>query len=230
VSNPSNLNQGNIFREVYDNPTRSLKVNLVGSGTPSLPNVVRLTDGTGYLSSTVDGAKRALDVNVINNIELSISHLDDSISLGDGSGLLTTTVEGSKRALDVSLLGGELDNVSGDFTQSPTGISVTTFNSASLPSLSSTVLVQYTVPAGNPVYLQKLYLSGDTIGKFTVKINAGIILVIRLSYTNIYQLIDLATNTAFGIPVSAGDIISIEVDNVSNGAVVYDATIQTMNT
>jgi len=97
------VNTGNVMREVFDRPSKALRVNITGSGSITLPNVMRITDGTGFISSTTSGAKRALDVNMINGIELTISHLDDSIRIGDGTGLVTATDYGSKKLLDVSL-------------------------------------------------------------------------------------------------------------------------------
>lgn len=97
-------NQSNIMQLVYDEANEALKVNLVGSGSPTLPNVVRLSDGTDYLTSTVVGADRALDVNIVNDIALTINHVDDSIRLGDGTVLFTSTTIGLKSALDVNLI------------------------------------------------------------------------------------------------------------------------------
>jgi hypothetical protein len=100
------LNQGNIWQNVYvpiDSDEGSIRVSIT-SGSPTLPSTVRLADGVDYLTTTVIGGDRALDVNVINALELTISHLDDSIRLGDGTNLLTSTTSGGKTALDVSVI------------------------------------------------------------------------------------------------------------------------------
>lgn len=96
------VNSGNVMRSAYEPTTESLRVNIVGSGSPTIPNVVRLSDGTDYISSTVVGSDRALDVNVVNALELSITHIDDSIRLGNGTSYLTTSTVGAKVALDVT--------------------------------------------------------------------------------------------------------------------------------
>jgi len=85
----SNLtfDSGSIIRAVYDNPSQSINVNLVGSGTPTLPNVVRLADGVDFLTTTVIGPVRSLDVSVKNMPEIIISDVDDSIKIGNGSGI-----------------------------------------------------------------------------------------------------------------------------------------------
>ena len=168
-----------------------------------------------------------MDVNVINSIELTIDQADDSIAIGDGSGNYTSTVDGSKRALDVSILGG---NLSGEFTQAPTGITVSTHDNQNLISGETKIVVQYIVPVGSTAYLQKAYVSADCVGKFTIYKNSTILLVVRLSPTTFYQSVDFATNTAFGIPANPGDVIKIEAQNVNGAAGIFDATIQTMNT
>lgn len=222
------LSPGNIAQAAFDDDTESIKVSIIGGGTPTLPSNVQLSDGTGNITSTVVGSDRALDVNVINSIELTIDQADDSIALGDGSGLFTSTIDGTKRALDVSIIGSA--NLSGEFTQAPTGATVTIQSSQTLTSGETKTIVQYTIPSGNQVYVQKAYVSADCVGKFTVYKNSTVLVVIRLSQTTFFQPIDFATNTAFGIPVSPGDVIKIDGQNVNGSSGTFDATIQTMNT
>lgn len=59
------------------------------------------------------------DINIDGEMEVSISHLTDSIRIGDGLQLVTTTSVGGDVGLDVNLIGGV---VSGTF--SPTGLKV----------------------------------------------------------------------------------------------------------
>lgn len=100
---------GNIIRQVYEPSSESLNVNIVGSGSPSLPSTVRLSDGTGYLSSTTGVGFRALDVSIKNIPEILISHADDSIRLGDGTNLNTITQNGVKYGLDVNIINTTLN-------------------------------------------------------------------------------------------------------------------------
>lgn len=100
---------GNIIRQVYEPTSESLNVNLVGSGSPTLPSSVRLTDGTGYLSSTVGLGYRALDVSIKNIPEIVISHTDDSIRIGDGVNLATITQNGLKYGLDINIINNSLN-------------------------------------------------------------------------------------------------------------------------
>ena len=181
---------------------------------------VRLEDPTtgAHVKVNTDGS---IDANVAVSAASG-----DNIALSDGTGLITTTVSGGKRALDVSIL----SSLSGEFKQVPAGVTATVYGSQSVTSSEVKTVVSYTVPTGNAVYAQKLYVSGDSVGKFTVYKNSSIILIVRLSQTTFYQAIDLATNTAFGLSTVPGDIIRIDVQNVNANTGTFDATIQTMNT
>lgn len=76
---------GNILRSVY-NTNESLNVTITGSGSPTLPNVVELSNGTDFITTTTEGSKIALDVAIQNIPEILISDIDDSIKIGDGTG------------------------------------------------------------------------------------------------------------------------------------------------
>ena len=90
------MDSGNILRAVFDNPSQSLNVNIQGSGTPTLPNVARLSDGTSFITSTVVGASRALDVAITNMPEIIITDTSDSIKIGNGSGTyMSVNTDGS---------------------------------------------------------------------------------------------------------------------------------------
>lgn len=158
---------------------------------------------------------------------LAVDHVSDSIRLGDGTNYLTSSTIGPKTALDVSIAGG---SVSGTFTQAPSGATVVTYGTQTVAISGTAIVSTYTVPAGNPVYLQKIYLSGESIAKWTVYKNASIIMIARMTHTDFSRTLDLATGSAFGVATSPGDVIDIEVENVSNSVSVFDATIQTMNT
>lgn len=219
------LSPGNIAQTVYSTDQDAIRVTLIGSGDITNPNVTRLSDGTGFISSTVVGADRALDVNIVNAVELTVSHIDDSIRLGDGTNYLTSTTGGGKVALDVNVSSGSLN---GSFKQEPSGNTVTTYDFDTVASGATSIVTQYTVPVGNAVYIQKIYLSGENLGKWTIYKNTDILMIIRTTYTDFSRTIELATSSAFGIVTVPGDIIKVEVENVTSSPSLYDATIQSM--
>lgn len=53
-----------------------------------------------------------IDVSA-GQVEVSITHLEDSVRLGDGIGFFTSTVAGAQRALDVSVVGSLTATLSG---------------------------------------------------------------------------------------------------------------------
>lgn len=66
---------------------------------------LRSSDGTLLTHSTV-GGKEALDVSIADgvNVEVDLSHVDDSVALGDGTNLFTSTTVGADIGLDVNLI------------------------------------------------------------------------------------------------------------------------------
>lgn len=56
---------------------------------------IRLGDGTSLITATTIGPDVGLDVNVINDLNLSVSHVDDSIKIGDGTDFLEVNSDGS---------------------------------------------------------------------------------------------------------------------------------------
>jgi len=219
-------NTGNITKLVYDEATESLKVSVVGSGVPSLGSTVRLSDGVAYLTSTVIGPDRALDVALIGVPEISISHADDSIRIGDGTSLVTTSTVGASVGLDVNLISG---SVNGTFTQAPTGPTVITYGASLALAIATTATTaSYTVPALKTSYIQKIYISGTQVGTYVVKIGVSTILTIRTSVTKFSEIVDISTGSAFGIKVVAGNVVSVQSTNEGSISGDFNITIQVM--
>lgn len=65
---------------------------------------LRASDGT-LLTHTDVGGKKALDVRLAEgvNVEVDLSHTDDSVRLGDGTSFFTSTTENGDTALDVHI-------------------------------------------------------------------------------------------------------------------------------
>lgn len=82
------------------------------SNMPDSANVgayLRSADGT-LLTHTDVGGKKALDVRVAEgiNVEVDLSHTDDSVRLGDGTNFLTSTTVGADVGLDVNLINASI--------------------------------------------------------------------------------------------------------------------------
>ena len=71
---------------------------------------LRASDGT-LLTHTDVGGKKALDVRIAEgiNIEVDLSHVDDSVRLGDGTSFFTSTAENADVALDVHISNTSID-------------------------------------------------------------------------------------------------------------------------
>ena len=70
---------------------------------------LRSADGT-LLTHTTVGGKEALDVNIVEgiNVEVDLSHIDDSVRLGDGTDFFTSTTVGADIGLDVNIINPSL--------------------------------------------------------------------------------------------------------------------------
>lgn len=75
---------------------------------------VRSSDGTLITHTTV-GGKEALDVRVAEgiNVEVDLSHVDDSVRLGDGTTLFTGTTVGADTGLDVNIINANIEVTQG---------------------------------------------------------------------------------------------------------------------
>lgn len=71
---------------------------------------LRSSDGTLLTHSDV-GGKKALDVSIADgvNVEVDLSHVDDSVRLGDGTDFYTSTSENGDISLDVHISNSDLD-------------------------------------------------------------------------------------------------------------------------
>lgn len=70
---------------------------------------LRASDGT-LLTHTDVGGKKALDVRLAEgvNVEVDLSHTDDSVRLGDGTSFFTSTTVGADIGLDVNLINASI--------------------------------------------------------------------------------------------------------------------------
>lgn len=99
----------------------------------SIGAFVRSSDGTLITHSTV-GGKEALDVSIADgvNVEVDLSHVDDSVALGDGTNLFTSTTVGADIGLDVNIINASIsiDDGAGSITVDATDLDIRDLSAA----------------------------------------------------------------------------------------------------
>lgn len=80
------------------------------AASDSVGAFLRASDGTLLTHSDV-GGKKALDVSIADgvNVEVDLSHVDDSVALGDGTTLFTGTTVGADHGLDVNIINASIE-------------------------------------------------------------------------------------------------------------------------
>lgn len=80
------------------------------AASDSVGAYLRASDGTLLTHSDV-GGKKALDVSIADgvNVEVDLSHVDDSVRLGDGTSFFTSTSENGDIALDVHISNSSIE-------------------------------------------------------------------------------------------------------------------------
>jgi len=97
----SQLSANQAIVQSYDEATDRLRVD--ATVTASIGEV-KITDGSIDATITTVGPKNGLDVNIVSDVVVDISHTDDSIRLGDGVSLITSTNVTGKQGLDVNII------------------------------------------------------------------------------------------------------------------------------
>ncbi len=116
-------------------------------------------------------------------------------------------------------------------TQQPFGETLLFYgNSLNLALGSSDNVIQYVVPTGPTVFMQKIYFSGTQVGTAIVYKNGVELLKVRLSPAVFTQVIDFATGSAFGVKLITGDEINVEAINNGNNIADFDVSLQLMET
>jgi len=122
---------------------------------------VRSSDGTLITHSTV-GGKEALDVSIADgiNVEVDLSHVDDSVRLGDGTSFFTSTSENGDISLDVHISNSDLDIRDLAFATDSVDVSGSevSLDAATLAALETVTVEQGTSP----------WVIGDGGGSITV--------------------------------------------------------------
>jgi len=104
-----------------------------------------------------------------------------------------------------------------------------TYNQVTVASLATMQIVTYTVPNGNQAILQIGAVSGENIGKYDLLINGTPQDTVRTMFGgDLTQRFDFTDGIGYGLPLNAGDVISIQVNNPRPYSANYNARIQVL--
>lgn len=142
----------NVLRDVHDPITQTLRTTATAIIAPGLDveidhteDSIRLGDGTNFLTSTTDGPKVGLDVNIINDLQIT-----------DGVNNLDINTDGS---INVTVVpGGSINNIYNEVTSVANGI--------------LTTIVTYVASTNGK--LKRVMVAGTNIAEYTIVINGTI--------------------------------------------------------
>lgn len=168
-------------------------------------------------------AIRTIDVDqygdfYTENNPLPVS-IDSTISVGEveikgspSGNLLDVNADGSINVVVESTSGGTVVN---------------TYNEVSVASRSTLQIVTYTIPVGKTALLQRSAVSGDNIGRYDLFINGVVQDTARTMFGgDLTQMFDFTDGIGSGLPLNAGDVVTVQVNNPRPTAANYNARVQ----
>lgn len=109
------------------------------------------------------------------------------------------------------------------------GTVINTYGTTSVASNATTQLVSYTVPLANTGQLQISTFSGDNIGTYSILINGIVQDTLRTMFgTSLSGTFLFSAGASAGLPLSAGDVITVTANNPRPTAATYNARIQVL--
>lgn len=222
------LDANQVLRSVYDIANNCLRVCVIGSDAPGggsgaleviishTDDSIRLGDGVKLVTATQIGGLVGLDVHLINSdIDIrDLSHLQDSVTIGDpDDDILDIQPDGSiivKPGVNTNLSGLKKYN---EVTAVANGV--------------ETVVVTHTAIVGRTTYLQKVYVSGDNMAKYRVKLNGTTIETARTYFGGeIDREIPFDGDKNPGLPLTVGDIVTVTVEHDRPDSADFNGRIQ----
>lgn len=224
VSNSEYLDRPTIGPEEYgravyeEEPTVALRTVMVDRGgrfigsDPNSPFYVQLTDGS-------------VNIGTVNaQLEMFLSHKDNdpdagdvhsSIRIGDGVDEMAVNPDGS---INVNL------------TPSNTSALIqSAYNEvSSVPMATPTLLVSYTAPVGKLAFLSKIFVSGDNIAKYQVKLNGTVIESMRTYFGGPLNAMADFSDSARGKLLTVGDLVQVYVIHQRPDVGDFNGRIQTI--
>jgi hypothetical protein len=106
---------------------------------------------------------------------------------------------------------------------------VNTYSQLMVAGGATMQLISYTVPNGDTGILQRGSVSGENIGRYDILINGVIQDTVRTMFGgDLTQMFDFTDGIGFGLPLNAGDIVAIQVNNPRSYSGNYNGRIQVM--
>lgn len=213
------IGQEDYWRAVYEEePAVALRSVLVDRGgrfigsDPDAPFYVRLSDGS-------------VNIGTVNaEIEVQLSHRDndpdsgdvhDSVRVGDGVDELAINPDGSL-------------NVNITPSNTTARIESTYGEVSSVPTATPTVLVSYTAPVGKVSFLQKVFVSGENIARYKVKLNGTVIDTKRTYFgASLNEWFDFS-DASRGRLLVVGDVVTVEVEHERPMVADFNARVQSI--
>jgi hypothetical protein len=178
--------------------------------------VVTVTGGSAQYFVACSLADNGITTR-IENAEISVDVVasEDSVAIGNRNGVdfLKVFPDGS---IPVQLDEGE-DKVRVFYAQTPSPVSAGI----------TTDVVSYTVPTGKIAYLQLAECSGENIAEWTIELNGDVIGLRRTWFSSgLDTVFDFKSSPKRGLPLQAGDVVTVRVNHYRDAAGLFDGRIQ----
>lgn len=206
----------NIHQDEHQDSADAKRVTLVNldgtQNSPENPLYVQLSDGS-------------INIGTVNaELEVQLSHkandpdagdVADSVRIGDGVEEMAINPDGSINAVVVPSTSSALIK--------------STFNSvSSVPTSVSTLIHSLVVPASPVTFLHKIFVSGQNIATFQVKINSITVDLKRTYFGGSLDLVFDFSNGSSGLKLSTGDLVEVFVEHQRPMVADFNARIQTV--
>lgn len=207
-----------LSRAVYDEePTVALRTVIVNRGgeylgsDPDSPFYVQLTDGSVNIGT------------VHAQLEMFLSHKDNdpdagdvhsSLRIGDGVDELEINSDGSINVVVAGSVSAAIES---------------TYNEvAAVPSATPVTLVTYTAPMGKTSYLHKVFVSGDNIATYKIKINDVTIETVRTYFGGALNASADFSDPGKGKLLTVGDVVTVVVEHQRPFVADFNGRIQSV--
>lgn len=211
----SSLDANQVLQFAFDENSGRLRTDSTFSGSISI-NLTSTTDNVA-IGDSITGDKLVVNADGSINVNVAVSHLNDSIRLGDGTSLLTSTLVSGKQGLDVNLINTLSATVSGEVDAVLTGLNEYAYAETTIAAGATVTVVSQLFPTAYK--LRRVRGSGENIAVYEIKFNGTGIDKSRSTYTDFNMVFDYET----GIDIPAGTTVSVAVTNSGTVPALFSA-------